>query len=467
MIEDLHPEYQYLDLLNECRTAGVYREGRNGGTYGLFGRQIRFDLGKGFPLLTTKRMFTAGMVDELLWFLSGSTNANDLPERSQHWWTPWMRADGNLGPIYGEQYRRSRWWYEVEPRIYDVPEVTRSDGFFCGVGDLGVTKYDRDQDHIETMLKDVWRDMIKRCYNPKSKSYAAYGAKGVHVDPDWLLFDNFSRDVKRLQGWQMKMCYPDGYTIDKDVKFASNRYSKETCIWASKQEQSLNTSTNTPFYATNPDGKRILIAGFGEAVRDYGLNASAVHRCLNGLLHTHHGWSNFNYMFKNNGKVARFRELDQLQRLVAGLKTDPYSRRHVMNLWHSPAMDDAALPCCHGSSIQFHVADGRLSCMTTQRSADILLGVPVNIASYALLTHLVAREVGLTVGDLVYNFADVHLYANHVEQAIEQVQRVPVPFPTLRINGEGQSILDGSYQWTDFELVDYNPHPAIKAQVSK
>jgi thymidylate synthase len=118
--------------------------------------------------------------------------------------------------------------------------------------------------------------------------------------------------------------------------------------------------------------------------------------------------------------------------------------------------------------IQFHVSEGRLSCMASQRSADILLGVPVNIASYALLTTLVAREVGLEVGDLVYNFGDIHLYANHVEQAIEQCNRRPLPSPTLLIHDRGQSIVDTSkgYGRGDFKIIDYHPHPAIKAPVS-
>lgn len=291
MTEDTtHPEYQYLDLLTECRTKGVYREGRNGGTYGLFGRQIRFDLSKGFPLLTTKKVHWKSVAAELLWMLRGDTNTEYLHDHGVTIWDEWQQEDGELGPVYGSQWRS-------------------------------------------------WRG-------------------------DW-----------------------ESETID---------------------------------------------LGEGEVYYEAG----------------------------------HYKVIDQIKNLIDGLRTDPHGRRHIVTAWNPAEIDDMALPPCH-CLFQFFVSDGKLSCQLYQRSADVFLGIPFNIASYALLTHLVALEVGLEVGEFVHTFGDCHLYANHVEQAIEQAQRVPVPFPTLKINGEGQSILDDSYQWTDFELVDYYPHPAIKAEVSK
>lgn len=280
-----HPEYQYLDLLNECRTKGVYREGRNGGTYGLFGRQIRFDLSKGFPLLTTKKVHWKSVVVELLWFLRGDTNVKYLHDHGVTIWDEWADLYGDLGPVYGAQWRS--WPVDVH-------------------------------------------------YNSAEGGYVA---------------ENY---------------------------------------------------------------------------------------------------------------------VDQIQNLIDGLRTDPHGRRHIVTAWNPAQIDDMALPPCH-CLFQFFVSDGKLSCQLYQRSADVFLGVPFNIASYALLTHLVAREVGLEVGEFVHTFGDVHLYANHVEQAIEQCSRRPVPFPTLRFDtcDDNKSILDGSYQWEDLKLVDYNPHPAIKAEVSK
>jgi thymidylate synthase len=413
-------------------------------------------------------MFMNGAIDELLWFLSGSTNAYDLPERSQKWWTPWAREDGALGPIYSEQYRKARWWFEVEPRIFEAPDVVKQDGLLCGVGVPGTERWStakgKGLSAEEVLLKAAWRDMLRRCYDENSNGFKAYGAIGVHVSPEWLSFDNFSRDAKRLQGWHLKLEYPEEYSLDKDILCASNRYSKETCIWASHQEQSINTSTGTPFYGVSPSGDEVFFPSFGEALRERGLNIGAVHRALNGKLKTHHGWSNFRYATPSPGKTIRFREVDQLKRLIAGVKHDPDGRRHLINLWNTPAMEHTALPCCHGSVIQFYVSDGKLSCQMYQRSADLFIGVPVNIASYALLTHMVAQVCGLGVGDFIHTFGDAHIYDNHIEQVEEQLSREPFPLPTLQLNPDVKDIF--SFTAKDVVVVGYQHHPAITAEVA-
>jgi thymidylate synthase len=456
---------QYHTLLEDVMTNGKDRGDRTGtGTRSVFGRQVRFDLSQGFPLLTTKKMFVGGTVAELLWFLSGSTNTQDLPKSVRHWWTPWQKADGSLGPIYGEQYRYARWWFLTEVKTFEpyVPEP--KEGLVYGVGDLG--EFKRKPHHgvepEEAMLKEVWRNMLRRCYDPTCRSYAAYGAVGVHVAPEWLNFGKFFEDAKTLIGYTLKKHFPKDYSIDKDILHASNRYSKETCCWASHDEQGFNVSNQRAFTAVSPEGENILFPSIGEAKRLFGLNLSAVHRCLNGKLHTHHGWSEFKYTSEEPGKVQRFRQLDQLKLLIANIKEYPESRRHVVNLWATPAMEHAQLPCCHGSVIQFYVCDGQLSCQVYQRSADIFLGVPVNIASYALLTHIIAAECGLEVGDLSYTFGDLHLYHNHFEQAEELLSRVPRDLPKLVFQPKP---ID-KYAVSDFTLAGYDPHPAIKAEVA-
>jgi len=267
-------EHQYLDLLCDVLQNGVYREGRNGGTYGVFGRQIRFNLADGFPLLTTKKVHFKAIVVELLWFLRGDTNVKYLHDHGVRIWDQWADANGELGPVYGKQWR------------------------------------------------------------------------------DW-----------------------------------------------------------------GDDGCQFI---------------------------------------------------DQIRNVIDGLKRDPNGRRHIVTAWNPAEIDDMALPPCH-CLFQFFAADGKLSCQLYQRSADLFIGVPFNIASYALLTHLIAREVGLGVGEFVHTFGDVHIYHNHVDQVRLQMGRSPRAFPGIVIDPvavpmSGKSLFD--LEPTDIWVDDYNPHPAIKAEVS-
>ena len=261
---------QYLDLMRHVRENGVFKEDRTGtGTYSVFGYQMRFDLSEGFPLVTTKKTFLKGIIHELLWFLSGSTNIKYLVDHDVHIWDEWADEHGELGPVYGSQWR----------------------------------------------------------------------------------------------SWP------------------------------------------------GPDGKTI----------------------------------------------------DQISRVVEDLKTNPDSRRHIVSAWNVAEVDEMALPPCH-SLFQFYVADGRLSCQLYQRSADIFLGVPFNIASYALLNMMIAQVVDLEVGDFVHTLGDAHLYSNHIEQADKQLLREPRSLPTIRINPEVKDVL--GFKISDFELLEYDPHPGIKAPIA-
>jgi thymidylate synthase len=256
--------------LRFVRDHGVRREDRTGvGTLGVFGYQMRFDLADGFPLVTTKKLHLKSIVHELLWFLSGSTNTRYLKENGVSIWDEWADAHGDLGPVYGKQWR----------------------------------------------------------------SWAA----------------------------------PDGRTID------------------------------------------------------------------------------------------------QIAQLVERLKSDPYSRRHIVSAWNPADIGEMALPPCH-CLYQFHVAEGRLSCQLYQRSADVFLGVPFNIASYALLTLMVAQVTGYRPGEFIHSFGDAHLYLNHLDQADEQLRREPRPLPRMIINPDVRSIFDFVYE--DFRLEGYTPHPHIKAPVA-
>jgi thymidylate synthase len=260
---------QYLDLLRHVLDNGVEKGDRTGtGTLSVFGYQSRYDLRAGFPAVTTKKLHLRSVFGELIWFLSGSTNIKWLHENNISIWDEWADENGELGPVYGYQWR----------------------------------------------------------------------------------------------SWP------------------------------------------------TPDGRHV----------------------------------------------------DQIAKLIDSIRTNPDSRRHIVSAWNVADVDDMALPPCH-TMFQFYVADGRLSCQLYQRSADIFLGVPFNIASYALLVHMVAQQTGLEVGDFVHTLGDAHLYLNHLDQARLQLTREPRPLPTLHLNSRDS--ID-SYEIADITLDGYDPHPGIKAPIA-
>jgi len=261
---------QYLDMMRHVLEHGARKTDRTGtGTLSVFGQQLRFDLSAGFPLVTTKRVHTKSIVYELLWFLRGDTNVRWLQERGVTIWDEWADADGELGPVYGKQWR-------------------------------------------------------------------SWGT-------------------------------PDGGSVD------------------------------------------------------------------------------------------------QMARVVEQLRSDPDSRRIIVSAWNVGELDRMALAPCH-AFFQFYVADGRLSCQLYQRSCDIFLGVPFNIASYALLTHMIAQQCDLAPGDFIWTGGDCHLYLNHLEQARLQLSREPFPLPTLQLRRRPPTLFD--YEFDDFEITGYQYHPAIKAPVA-
>ncbi|MBL4853252.1 MAG: thymidylate synthase [Robiginitomaculum sp.] len=261
---------QYHDLMARVMSEGVDRSDRTGvGTRGVFGHQMRFNLADGFPMLTTKKLHLKSIVHELIWFLTGDTNIKYLQDNGVKIWDAWADENGELGPVYGKQWRK----------------------------------------------------------------------------------------------WE------------------------------------------------TPDG----------------------------------------------------RVIDQMSNVIEAIKTNPYSRRHIVTAWNPAEVDDMALPPCH-CLFQFHVANGKLSCQLYQRSADVFLGVPFNIASYALLTHMVADACGLEAGDFVHSFGDVHIYANHFEQVKLQLTREPRPLPKLTLSSGVQSLYD--YNFDDIKITGYKPYPHIAGKVA-
>ena len=296
---------QYLDLLKKIKTEGVVKSDRTGtGTRSIFGYQMRFDLSKGFPLLTTKRVFLKGVIHELLWFLAGDTNIKYLVDNGVHIW------DNDAYRFYKELCAKSG----VEPIA------------------------------MEEFLAAAQQQ------TPSPIEGYAYG------------------DLKNVYGYQWRS-------------------------WG------------------KPDGTSI----------------------------------------------------DQIKDVINTIKYNPNSRRMIVSAWNVADVEEMALPPCH-TMFQFYVAEGKLSCQLYQRSADTFLGVPFNIASYALLTMMIARECGLEAGEFVHTLGDTHLYLNHMEQVDEQLSREPRALPTMHLNPEVKSVFDFKYE--DFTLEGYDPHPTIKAPMS-
>lgn len=316
----MNNEQAYLNLGNELLQQGIEKSDRTKtGTYSLFGRQIRFQLQDGFPLLTTKRVPFRLIASELLWFLKGDTNIRYLLQHNNNIWNEWAFKN----------------W--VNSESYDGPDMT----------DFG----NRAQQDSE----------FKKQYEQQMSIFKT--------------------------------------NILEDDNFAEQ---------------------------------------FGDLGLVYGSQ-----------------WRKW--------KTTNEETIDQIADVIHSIKTNPNSRRHIVSAWNPEDIPHMALPPCH-TLFQFYVQDNKLSCQLYQRSADVFLGVPFNIASYALLTHLIAYECGLEAGEFVHTFGDVHLYSNHVEQMKLQQSRTLQTLPTLKIKLDKASIFD--YEVDDFEIVDYHPHPAIKAPVA-
>ncbi|MGI8966289.1 MAG: thymidylate synthase [Limisphaerales bacterium] len=300
--------FQYQELLRLVLEHGKFKPDRTGtGTYSVFGAQARFPLQNNFPLLTTKKLHLRSIIYELLWFLRGERNVRYLQENKVTIWDEWANEKGDLGPVYGKQ----------------------------------------------------WRNWVKT---------------------------------------------------------------------RSRSRESANTAENQPtLFDPGESGDDAIVTAAGPRVR-----------------RSHHG-------------------IDQIAQVIDQIKKNPDSRRLIVSAWNVADIDSMALPPCH-ALFQFYVSEGELSCQLYQRSADLFLGVPFNIASYALLTLTVAQVCGLKPGDFIHTFGDLHLYANHLAQAQEQLAREPRPLPQMKLNPAVKNI--DTFKFEDFELVGYDPHPGIKAPIA-
>lgn len=313
-----------------------------------------------------------------------------------------------------------------------------------------------------TKAKSVWTNMITRCYDKENKDYHRYGGNGVFVSNDWLVYEYFLEDITKIENWENKQQNWGGYSLDKDHKQQNTefkKYSLETCVWEDKKTQSTHRDVVLKFKAISPDGvvfdNQTNLVSF---CKERGVDSSDANRRLNGK----YKWKPKGWEFVKIDGVKPKEPLNQFRNIVETLKSNPTDRRMICMAWNPMQNESMALPPCH-YGFQITVRGNKLDLTWQQRSVDTLLGLPFNLASYALLLHLFAKEAGMEEGVITGMLCDVHLYDNHVEQAREQLSRTPKELPTIDTPD-----FTNIFEWDHTQTVvnGYDPHSPIKAPVA-
>lgn len=441
---------QYLEMLQYVLDNGDEKADRTGvGTKSIFGYQTRYNLSKGFPMLTTKKVFWKGVVEELLWFLRGETNIKSLVDKGVHIWDAWADKDGELGPVYGFNWRK---WGAKPDKI---PQKTPKLRTGLNATYLGVANGAGKEKHI---LAKTWEGMISRCYNKNDIGYDLYGGRGVSVDDCWLEFNYFAQDAEKLLNWENKKKNPRKYVLDKDGIGDGFLYSVKTCQWITPKENELLKNTKNITVKEIATGKNFTFNNASEFCKNNNFSDKNFSDLWTGTKNAkiRNGFELVSVEDTNKG-------IDQIANVIEQIKTNPNSRRLIVNAWNVGEIDKMALPPCH-MSFQFYVSNNKLSCQLYQRSGDIFLGIPFNIASYSLLTHMIAQVCDLEVGSFVHTIGDAHIYLNHLDQVREQLSRTSFDLPTLELDKTIKNIDD--FKSEHIKLVNYNSHPAIKAPIA-
>lgn len=465
-------ETKYLQLATDAIYTGEEVADRTGtGAYSIFGPQIDHDFRDGFPLLTTKKVFWRGVVEELLWMLRGSVDVNELEDKNIKIWSEWKNEFGTIGKGYGWQWRGWEKVELIEPRTFKqtnsrIRKYNLSKNIIpniCSVATSGNTKVtDYPTEY------NIWNEMIHRCYDNNRGHFKNYGGRGIHVSLRWLNFENFLKDLPTLENYSLWKAFPKEYELDKDY-YCTNRYSRKTCLFLSKRENRLNTTKSKLVKVYFPDYDEIENPESTELIVDiprfadlYSLDRSTVYSCVRGQSKQIKGFRFEEIKLK--GTIARVKTYDQIRDLIASIKTNPDCRRLIVSAWNPADIDRMKLPPCH-CFFQFKVYGKKLHLKLYQRSADAFLGVPFNIASYALLQCIIAKHTGLEPGRFIHTFGDFHVYKNHKDQMLLQISREVRKFPTLKISDKAVNDIS-EYTFDDFQLIGYDPHPAIKGEVS-
>lgn len=445
---------QYLDLVEKIISFGNDKKDRTGtSTKSLFGYQMRFDLSEGFPLVTVKKTWFKGVVHELLWMISGSTNIKYLVDNKVHIWDDWQDEYGTIGKGYGYQWRR---WPKIE-----LINPLESSFVFSGKSIGKIAGYGNNPKKITNKhLYNIWSEMLHRCFDPKRKHFKWYGKESVVVCDQWLNYEQFEKDIKNLPGWEQKQNDSENFSLDKDY-LGGKIYAPDTCMWLSNQDQRLNTRNTRLVEITLPNGSKLFEVDIKYFCENYDLDYSTVTKCIRNERERHKG---FKFSVVDTGdKLVRIQRIDQLTNVINQIKKNPDDRRMIVSAWNPADIDKMQLPPCH-MMFQFYVHEGKLSCQMYQRSADVFLGVPFNIASYALLTMMVAQVTGNQPGEFIHTIGDAHLYKNHWQQSCIMLKREPMPLARVKLNPNISNI--EAFKFEDIVLEDYNHHPALKGEVS-
>ena len=441
----------YTDLVSKILQTGERREDRTGtGVLSIFGGQLRFDLRERFPLVTAKETRWKTAFLEMLFFIGGHSNAKWLEERGSKLWTPWGDENGNLGPVYGFGWRR----WGAKPDNIPQPKPRLRDGLeptYLGVGN-GTGK-------SHSSYGKTWEGMMARCYDQKSTSYKTYGAKGVHVCDRWLEFRAFDEDMKLLPGYNSMQPETSRKVLDKDTLGNGFVYSPSTCCFVSDKENSAAKSEW--MYVVQRGDEQFKFINVVEFCKENKLEAKNFSDLWTGSKN-----ANLRNGFKLVSRTRILPEVDQIRNLIDGIKANPMGRRHIVSAWNVAQLDDMALPPCHWAFQCYASNDGHLDMQVHQRSWDMALGAPFNIAQYALLLTLLTRATGRQPRRLMFAFGDAHIYLNHVDAMREMVarQRYDNEPTRLVINTENTDI-DG-YKLDDFQIVDYKHQPHIKLPIA-
>jgi thymidylate synthase len=480
---------QYNELCKLILDKGRSKADRTGtGTIGIHGYQMRFDLNEGFPLLTNKKLFTRGIIEELLFFIKGDTHLSYLKDRDVNIWNDWADDNGNLGPIYSHQWRN--FGGKHSNRKQPVPKIPEK------ATKLGVANTEGQK--LNEKLYSIWTGMINRCYNKNKSTYKYYGGKGVFVSNDWLTFLNFVDDAKNIEGWNLKCNAWDDYELDKDILGDGFCYSKNTCKWVS-QIENMQAKNNKTYTVRHDDGRIISFSSINNFIKEHDLNQGNFCSMLREDRDIANGWHLVEIINHDKG-------IDQLQEVINSLTSNPNSRRHIINSWHVGDLQFMALPPCH-CLFQFHTSEltlderfkywfdknkpnrdvvdhyssvsivnqakildehnipkHQLDLQLYQRSTDCGLGLPFNIASYSTLLLMVAQCVNMIPNEFIWDGGDTHIYMNHINAIKEHISRNPRKLPTMKLNPNVKDIF--SFKIEDFTLEGYDPHPAIKMDVS-